>query len=410
MYTENSVLAERPEHVSADRVVDFDIFNPAGLRELGFQGAWKRLQDEAPYSVVWTPHNEGHWIAVRSRQIRKVYRAFSLFSSRSGINVPKSQSADSGLIPTMLDPPEHSAFREVFNRAIGVMLSDAGTEAGMRRVARQTVEELAPRGRCDLIADYAQVIPIKFFLGLIDLPFSDAERLKYLVDQMARPDGSMTMGQVMDGLFRYADPIIDERAGCDHQDLISLVINGSVNGQAMTRNEMQGTIAMLIVAGIDTVVNSLGFFFEFLAWDSERREELVANPGLVRKAVEEMLRRFPTIAECRMAIVNTDLDGARVRAGEMVCAPTVLAGLDEQANLCPMNVDFHRKKPSHQTFGEGVHLCAGQNIARLELKIAIEEWLRLIPEFQIENGVEIVHRSGSVATVARLPLIWGSGS
>ncbi len=407
VYVEDQPLAVRPGYVPPERVIDFDIFSPPGIDEVGFHEAWKRLQTNAPHALIWTPRNEGHWIAVRSKQIRAVYRDFNHFSSVCGINVPKSMSVDCGLIPTMLDPPKHTGFREVLNHAFSVLAADPNTELMARRVAIEIIEPLAKTGRCDFTTEYANIFPTKFILGLLDLPFADCDRLKRFVEQMTRPDGSMTMEQLMTGLYQYADPVIDARLGRDGKDLISLVINAEVDGQLMTRDEMRGIISILIVAGVDTVVNTLGFVFEFLAKSPTHRNQLVDTPSLIPKAVEELLRRFPIVAECRMARVDTEMDNVTIKAGDMVCAPTVLTGLDDQANICPMDVDFLRKRPSHQTFGEGVHLCVGQTIARMELKVTLEEWLRRIPQFKIAPDTRVKHKAGSVATVAALPLVFG---
>jgi cytochrome P450 len=390
--------------------VDFDIFAPPGLDELGFQVAWKRLQATAQFALVWTPRNEGHWIALRSKLIRSVYREYKRFSSTCGINVPKSMSVACGLIPTMFDPPKHTDFRQALNRSFSALVADPRTESMMRQIAVDIIEPLVPKQGCNFTTDYAEVFPIKFILGLFDLPFDDHCLLKKLVVQMTRPDGSMSMEELMTHLYSYADPVIDARFGGTGTDLITLLINSRIDGRAMTRDEMRGVISLLIVAGIDTVVNMLGFFFEFLAGSPKHRRELVADPTLTTKAVEEMLRRFPIVAECRVARMDTEIDATRVMEGEMICAPTVLAGLDDQANECPMDVDFRRKRPSHQTFGEGVHLCVGQGIARLELKVSVEEWLKRIPEFSIAAGYRPSHRAGSVATVLSLPLVWGTRS
>ena len=396
--------AAKPAHVPADRVVDFDIFNPPGIDDEGLHEAWKRLQESTPHEVVWTPHNEGHWIAVRGNRVRAMYRDPTHFSSHI-IWLPKSEGEDYGLVPTRLDPPFHTPFREVLNKAIGVTATKA-IEPLVRGIASRIIDEIAPNGRCNFTDDYAKRFPITVFLALLDLPLQDSHEMKVWIDQMTRPDGSMSMEEVMDNLFRYVDPVIDQRLGKDGTDLISRVINNDIDGRTMTRDEMRGLVSLLLVAGLDTVVNILSFFMEFLAKNPAHRKQLTDDPKLIRKGIEELFRRFPVVCEARMVKIDTECDGVTMMAGDMVCVPTLLGGTDDQMNECPMHVDFHRKKISHVTFGDGPHICAGQHFARLEATVTLEEWLKRIPEFEIAPGETISHKSGIVCTVEKLPLVW----
>ena len=402
-----SELAPKPAHVPADRVFDFDIFNPPGIDEEGVHEAWRRLQAATPHEVVWTPRNEGHWIAVRGKRIRAMYRDPAHFSSHI-IWLPKSEGENYGLVPTRLDPPQHTPFREVLNKAIGITATKA-IEPMVRGVAARIIDRIVPRGECNFTEDYAKVFPIEVFLGLLDLPMEDAAGVKRWVDQMTRPDGSMSMEQVMENFFAYVDPVIDDRIGKDGTDLISTVINNDIDGRPMTRAEMRGLVSLLLVAGLDTVVNVLSFFMEFLARNPGHRKQLTDDPKLIRKGVEELFRRFPVVAEARMVKIDTECDGVAMKAGDMVCVPTLLGGPDPHMNECPMDVDFNRKNISHVTFGDGPHICAGQHFARLEATVTIEEWLKRIPDFAIAAGEKIQHKSGIVCTVERLPLVWNVG-
>ncbi|MFA7584756.1 MAG: cytochrome P450 [Novosphingobium sp.] len=393
-----------PSHVPQDRVVDFDIFAPPGIDELGLHEAWIRLQQSTPHEVVWTPHNEGHWIALRGQRIRAMYRDPAHFSSHV-IWIPKSEGENYGLVPTRLDPPEHTPFRQVLNKAIGITATKE-MEPMVRAVAVRIIDELAPKGHCNFTEEYAKQFPVQVFLELLDLPVKDAEEVKKWVDQMTRPDGSMPMEEIMENFFRYVDPVIDRRLKEPGDDLISRVINNDIDGREMTRSEMRGLVSLLLVAGLDTVVNILGFFMEFLARNPDHRRQLVEDPKLIRKGIEELFRRFPVVAEARMVKVDTEVDGTQMKAGEMVCVPTLLGGTDDRMNGCPMHVDFNRKGISHVTFGDGPHICAGQHFARLEATVTLEEWLKRIPEFEIPAGESISHKSGIVCTVERLPLVW----
>ncbi len=407
MSTEQATIAagvEIPDHIPRDRIVDFNIFQPAGMEELGAHGAWKQLQDNSRHDLVWTPHNEGHWIALRSNMIRQMYRDPVHFSSRV-IFVPKSQGQQYGLLPTRLDPPVHTPFRQVLLNAIGLPVL-RGVEPLVRETARNIIADIAPRGECDFISDFCQVFPVHVFMTLCNLPLDDAEKNKGWIDQLVRSDGSMTMDEVMRRCFEYVDPLIEERLRTPGDDIISRTIMSDVDGRPLTHEEMRSLIGLLIAGGLDTVVNLMGFFMEFLATNPEERRSLIEDPKSIRKAVEELSRRFSIVVDGRCLASDTDYDGVTLKEGDMICLPTMLGGLDETVNQCPMDVDFERKGLSHMLYGEGPHICAGQHLARMELKILIEEWLERIPEFEIEPGAKISHRAGFICGVESLPLRW----
>lgn len=395
---------EVPPHIPADRVVDFDMFNPAGIDELGLHAAWKKLQEGRDHNIVWTPRNGGHWIAIRGKTIRSMYRSPAQYSSHV-IWIPKSEGEKYEMVPTRLDPPEHTPFREILNKAIGLE-ETRRLEDMLRQIAGEIVEDFRTSGQCNFTEAYAQVFPIKVFLALVDLPLSDAGKLKSWADQMTRPDGSMSMEEAMGHFFTYLEPVVDERLKSPGDDMISRVIHNTIDGRAMTRSERLGLVSLLLLAGLDTVVNILSFFMEFLARNPAHRKELTDDPALIRKGIEELFRRFPVVADARMVKEDIEYDGVDLKAGEMVCVPTLLGGTDELMNQCPMDVDFRRKKISHVTFADGPHICAGQHLARLEAVVTLEEFLSRIPDFEIAPDAKIHHKSGIVCAVDNLPLIW----
>ncbi len=161
-----------------------------------------------------------------------------------------------------------------------------------------------------------------------------------------------------------------------------------------------------MLAGLDTVVNFLGFAMMHMARSPDQRRELVAQPELIPEAVEELLRRFPIVTMAREVVGDFEYRGVFLKKGDMIATPTPLGGIDDQANACPMDVDFHRQTREHVTFGNGSHRCPGAFLARAEIRITLEEWLRRIPEFEIEPGHPISFTPGGVAVVDALPLLW----
>jgi len=392
-----------PAHVPAHLVVDFDMYAPT-REQPDFHAAWKTLQSNAPADVVWTPRNGGHWIALRGRAMTEVFNDFATFSSRI-ILVPKTSGEQHKLLPTTLDPPEHRAYRNVLNPAFSPRRVRS-LEQTVRDVAVELIEAVRPSGRCNFTTAYAEALPIRIFLALLDLPAVDAPRLKYLSDQTTRPDGSMPFADALQALHDYLAPFVERRRREPGDDLLSTIVHGRVDGRALTHGECMNLCTQVLIAGLDTVVNFLGFLMLFLARNPGHRRELRAAPERIPAAVEELVRRFGIVSIARLVTRDLVFHGAPLRAGDMILLPTVLHGLDERENADPMSVDFARGNARHATFGQGAHHCVGAQLARTELRVTIEEWLARIPEFELAPGATIECQGGIVGCVRELPLVW----
>lgn len=392
-----------PSHVPKDRVVDFDMYNPAGISE-GLQEAWSRLHLAGVPDLIWTPRNGGHWIATRGKLIREMFMDHQRFSSECPF-IPKEAGEQYEFIPTSMDPPQHRPYRALISKAVGpAVIKDL--EGKIRDLAIGLIDGIKGKGACDFTRDFAEPFPVRVFLMLVNLPEQDAPRLKHLADQITRPDGSMSMKQASQGLFDYLGPIIDDRLGQPGTDALSTVINGSIDGRPVMREEAVRIGGLLLLAGLDTVVNFLSFAMQFLAGSPEHRHELINHPELIQAATEELLRRFSLVADGRLVKTDTEIDGVGLKAGDMVLLPQLLSGLDERENACPMSVNFQREAITHTTFGHGAHHCAGAHLARLEVVITLQEWLKRIPDFTISPGTTIKHHGGVVGSVEALPLVW----
>ena len=392
-----------PAHVPADRVFDFDVYNPPGA-EKDFHLALKRLHDEGYPDIFWSPYNGGHWIATRGEDIYKIFADYERFSSTT-LTVPKSKAPPVPLYPIFADPPQHTLYRALINPSFGPR-SIAALESKARALAIKLVEELKPRGRCDFVADFAQHLPIEVFMSIVDVPGTDREQLLEWADGMVRPkepgDVHVTIGKI----FAYAGEKIAERRAHPGEDLITKLTRAEVEGRLLTDAEIVGMVSLILIGGMDTVVTAMSFAALFLARSPAHRRQLVEQPKLIPKAVEELLRRFPIVNQGRCVRQDITYKDVTMKAGDMIVMPTTLHGLDERAFPNPLEVDFHRPLPMHSTFGNGPHRCPGANLGRTELKVFLQEWLSRIPDFELRPGDKIEMRSGVNGTVCSLPLQW----
>lgn len=396
----------RPDHVPADREVDVDIYALPGGRK-NYHCAWKAIQDSGVPEIIWTPRNGGHWLVTSGRLVSHVFADYKRFSSRV-IFVPKEVGQHHQLLPSTLDPPIHRSFRNTLNGGLSPK-AVSRVEHRIQRQAAELVESFRLRGGCDFNREFAEQLPIRIFMTLVDLPFEDAATIKFLSDQTTRPDGTMSYPEAIQAMIDYVRPIAEARRGGNGLDLISQVVNSQIGDRPISEKEASELCAQVLIGGVDTVVKMLGFFFLHLAQNRRDRATLAADPELIPNAVEELLRRFPIVNDGREVAEDTVFEGVTMKKGEMIVMPTPLHGLDDRENEDAIKVDFARTTCRHSTFGNGAHKCPGALLARTELKIALREWLARIPEFTLAPDLELSFTCGVGGSVDELRLVWNVG-
>lgn len=396
-----------PAHIPADRVFDFNIYDFA-IDGAEYQAGMQRLHQGDVPEIFWTPHNGGHWVVTRSELINEVLNDHEHFSSRQ-ITVPKAPVERPPLKPLQVDPPQHLKYRNLLAAALSPK-AVAGLAQSARVLAIQLIEEFKPRGECEFVSEFAQHLPIAIFMNIVDLPEQDREFLTGLAEIVVREDDEQLRGEALMKIAGYGMQKVIERRANPGDDLLSSIATAKVDGELLSDYDLTGMLTLLLLAGLDTVASMMGFFARFFALNPAHRHQLIEDPSLINNAVEELLRRYPIANLAREATQDFEYRGIRLKTGDMVVAPTALDGLDDRRFEDPLTVDFNRDKPIHATFGGGVHRCMGSMLARTELRLFIEEWLKRIPDFAIKPGTEVKVAARSVATITSLPLVWDPAS
>lgn len=394
---------EIPQHVPAERIVEFDVYN-VDMQDTEFQIGCKVLHAQGTPDLVWTPCNGGHWMPIRADVMDEIIKDPARFSSRK-ISVPVERNPDPPMVPVQVDPPLAQKYRALIMPFLSPKaVNSLGEQA--RALAIQLIEGFQPRGECEFVSEFAHHLPIYIFMRIVDLPESDRVLLTQYSEEFVRPKVPADREKAWADFSAYTRQKIAERRGGDGDDMITVLTRGKVDGEPLDERTLVGMINLVMQAGLDTVASMLGFFARFLAINVEHRQQLIDEPGLITNAVEEMLRRFPIATLGREVAVDTQVNGVLLKAGDMIAFPTALYGMDERRFPEPLTVDFKRKVPMHQTFGDGVHRCMGSMLARTELKIFLEEWFKRIPDYRLMPGGLTQIAVGSVATMDRLDLVW----
>lgn len=392
-----------PGHVPAHLVVDFDAYRPMKGADF-YHAPYAALQQKVP-DIFWSPYNGGHWVLTRRDHLAEAFADFSRFTSTQGASVDKVPApGDPKLAPIELDPPEQQRFRRLFAPAFTVTaLKEREKEA--RALAINLIEELKPEGRCEFVTGFAQHLPIKIFMRMVDLP--DEDRLTLLPLANAQVAADAPKEEKLALLFEYAGKRVAERAANPGEDLISKIATAQIDGRPITLHEAVGVSTLLLIGGLDTVASMMAHIMHFLAGSPEHRRQLIDNPSLCSAAVEEFLRRFALTNPGRTVVADTDFHGVEMRAGDKLLLATPFGAVDPRDYADPLNVDFTRKSNSKTTFGAGPHVCPGSMLARIELKILLEEWLPRIPDFRLDPQDPPRFRTGVNGSIERLTLQWG---
>lgn len=398
-------LAPRPDHVPEDRVIDFDVYQspPAGMCP---QRMWFEMQANAKHPVMWTPRNGGHWIAMTPEPTESVLSEWDTFSTKV-VMVPREPMGEtySKYLPLPLDPPNHFEFRRILNGNLGAKSIARMTE-DVEELTAALIESFRDRGRCNFTTEFAEQLPVRIFMRVVDLPEEDLPRLKYLSDQFTRPDGSITHPEVERQFSEYIGPVIRARRGKEGTDLITEMMNGKIFDRPITDEEAENMCIQVLIAGLDTVVNLLGFIFSYLATNADLRRKFARDPSLLDDAIPEFLRRFPLVSNAREVAKETEFGGVTLKPRDMIMGSTILVAMSEDSNDDALEFRLERPKRHFYIFGKGIHVCPGAPLARLELKIILREWLARIPEFRLVEGNDLSYLSGIVSAVSPFELEW----
>jgi cytochrome P450 len=396
----------RPAHVPEAHVVDFDYLHP-DLSDQDVYQALKRLHDGP--DIQWTPRNGGHWIVTRADDIRWVQESYALFSHEEKF-IPRG-TVKVHMPPLTVDPPLHARYRAIYNPFF-----TAARVAAMAQQARALTIELAdglrPRGQCDFVTEFARIMPVVMFLGIVDLPLDRREQfVEWGVGFVGATD-QVGRDRNLAAISAYLREVIDQRYRHPGEDLLSKIAAWRDNPRFNGEDEVIGMAVLIFLGGLDTVANLLSFTAMHLAEHPEHRRRLRAEPGIVPRAAEEYIRRFGLSNTGRLITEDVERKGVRMLADEMILVPIGAASVDEREYPDPFTVDFDRpqtlfhNEPSHNTFGHGPHKCVGRPLARIELVVFLEEWLRLIPDFRLDPDYRPQTRMGGVNGVESLRLRW----
>ncbi len=350
----------------------------------------------------------GHSVHVASyADVRWALRHPEVFSSKDVVNIGN----DVPLIPLSVDPPEHAKYRRMLDPEFSPKKM-AALEPEARALVNQIIDGFADRGECEFHEDFATPLPSTIFLALVGLPQSDLPDFLRWRDDTIRPNATtieeserirQEAGHAINNYFETA--LETKRANPDDR-LLSRIVTGEVDGRPLTRSEQLGMCHLLLLGGLDTVTATLDCMITYLARHPDRRKAVVDDPELMDPAIEELLRhQTPVMMLPRVVAQDCELGGVELAAGDSATLMIGAANCDDAEFESSDEVILDRSANRHLAFGGGPHRCLGSHLARMELKVALEEFHKRIPEYDIAEGAEI-HFSPGIRQADHLPLVF----
>jgi cytochrome P450 len=345
-----------------------------------------------------------------------ILRHHESFSSRVDLHLGNVRP----LIPLNVDPPKHSKYRKLLDPLFAPKRMDEQEQDIIRRV-NALIDGFIDDGECNFSEDFADLFPSSVFLGLMGLPEEELRMFLRLRDGVLHPEkfdpGALfdieirreIMGRTGEEIYAYFGGQIDRRLEEPTDDVISGFLAAEVDGERLSREDVLDICFLFLIAGLDTVSDSLTCFYAFLAAHPDHRRQIVQDPSIIPNAVEELLRWESPVAfgVPRVATEDTVLpNGVTVAEGTAVMISYGAGNVDAKQCPQPMEVRFDREANRHIAFGGGVHRCLGSHLARRELRITLREWHRRIPDYWVKPGHENLVYPPGLRHVKDLTLAW----
>jgi cytochrome P450 len=398
---------EKPAHVPDHLVLDYPNKLGSTTQENPFERMIPEMHRTMPpvfFSMDAYPGGSPAWIVRRAADLQAIYTDTVNFSSKDFAPFAKLIGETWNELPAETDPPMHGLYRKWIN-PLFTPKAMAALEEKIAHYAREYCETMRPKGHCEFVGDFAFEFPIKVFLELMGFPLDMASTfLEWEMGLLHSPDLGVIAQATRNSVGYLREQIADRKAN-PRDDLLSYGVTTELEGRSLTDDELVGFAFNLFIGGLDTVSTNMAWQFRHLAEHPEHQRQLRENPAMIPDAIEEMMRAYAAVSTFRTVLNEVTIGGVTMKPGDKVAMSTSLAGRDPEQYRDADEVILNRKA-RYLSFGFGPHLCVGMHLARREMRLAIDQFLTIIPPFRIADGVTVETHLGPMMQPAALPLVW----
>ncbi len=369
------------------------------------------IQDELRQRcpIAHTERFGGGWLPTRYEDVAAVAYDTEHFSSRaiimSNFRPPRDLAPAGGSPPISSDPPFHHDARKLLLPAF-TKAAVARQEPATRAFCHSLIDAFGERDVVDAASEYAQHIPIRVIADMLGFPPEDGPRFREFVENTLEGVNQEAEERIerMQQLFDYLLAQIRDHVDHPRDDLTTFLINVELYGSKLEAEHVAGTMALLLIAGIDTTWSAIGASLWHLAKTPQDRERLIAEPALLPTALEEFLRAFAPVTMARLVKEDMHWHGVDMKADDWLLLSFPAANRDPAQFNRADEVVIDRQVNRHAAFGLGIHRCVGSHLARMELRVALEVWLERIPGFSLADPAAVTWSAGQIRGPRALPL------
>ena len=389
----------------ADWASDFDHLDPDWIEDPF--SIWSELRGTCP--IAHTERFSGVYFPSRYDDIRAIAYDPEHFSSRR-IIIREDRPLLTRAAPITSDPPAHRDERRILLPPFAPAAIQK-LEPRARTICRELLQRISNRSECDGAVDYAQELPTRLTARMLGISEDAGDLFRKWIHEFFEVGitNSAIAARVVAEIADFFKQEIAKRREAPGEDLVSYLVNARIEGRPLNDDDICGTLRLLLFAGIDTTWSAIGACLWHLAAHADDRKRLVAEPQLIPTAVEEFLRAYAPVTMAREIVKDAEISGCRFKEGEMVMLAFGAANRDPAEFADADRVVIDRAENRHAAFGLGIHRCIGSTLARMEMRVALEEWLARFPDFTLKPGAVIKWSAGTVRGPRQLPIVLGPG-
>jgi len=361
-----------------------------------------RMRELCP--VTHSDAHDGLWVISSYEEAVSVAQNWEAFSSAHGLSATKSRTVVRNL-PVEADPPEQRVFKRLVNPHF-TPAAVARWEKPTRELVTRLIDDFIDDGACEFMDAFARPLPSRaFFEFAINAPASDLEKVAELAATSSNPTVPNAREAAL-ALYAWIKDFIGQRRQQPPRgDVVDAIIGARIDGRPITDDEIIGSVQLLILGGLETTAGVLGMIVIRLAEQPEIATLLRGRPELIPEAIQELLRLDPSFVSVgRMAVRDCQVGGQAIKNGDRVLIHWASANRDATEFADPDVFDLDRETNRHLSFGVGPHRCLGSNLARMNLRIALEELLPRMSDIKVAEGAEIRYHAGLTRSPLSLPI------
>jgi cytochrome P450 len=392
-----------------DWASDYYIFDPDYIKD-PFP-IWKDIRGKCP--VAHTERIGGSWMPINYEDLVNIAANTDVFSSANPLVVPleppeghelaEANEEDQpfygvGAPPISSDPPEHTWSRRLILPPFSARAIEKWVPMTEEH-CNSLIDGFIDKGGCDGAADYAQQIPPYVIARMLGIPVEMTDTFTQWVREFLEfglQNFDMAVNSRNTILTFLWQQLQERKKDASGDDLISYLLRAEVDGKPVPDQHVLGTSFLLLLAGIDTTWSSIGAALWHLAQHPEDRRRMMEDPEVFTTGIDELLRAYAPVTMARIVTRDFEYDGCKMKAGDKVLMSFPAGNRDPAKFENPDEVQIDRKVNPHIAFGVGIHRCAGSNLARMEMRVAIKEFLTRIPDFRLEDPEAVTWAGGQV--------------